>query len=138
MMFKNCIICFNVSYWTNVNSGLSFKKTNCHIYIYIYIGLSVMFLLSFYLLLKRWKMINDLHMFLPFTIYVNIVYYKLIFFILASVIWQLIQDRISSLTVWQGLLFLFQIIAVSCLIHQQFHMNKPAPKPHFEQHFCSK
>ena len=75
------------------------RQTVIYIYIYIYIGLSVMFLLSFYLLLKRWKMINDLHMFLPFTIYVNIVYYKLIFFILASVIWQLIQDRISSLTV---------------------------------------
>ncbi|KAK2155699.1 hypothetical protein LSH36_233g04020 [Paralvinella palmiformis] len=30
-----------------------------------------------------------------------------------------------------------EIITVSCLIHHQYHMDKPAPKPHFEQHFCT-
>ncbi|XP_060564158.1 DNA polymerase alpha catalytic subunit-like, partial [Ruditapes philippinarum] len=29
-----------------------------------------------------------------------------------------------------------EIVAVSCLIHNSFHMDKPAPEPAFQQHFC--
>ena len=32
----------------------------------------------------------------------------------------------------------FQIIGASGLIHNQFHMDKPAPKQVFQQHFCGK
>ncbi|KAK0061049.1 DNA polymerase alpha catalytic subunit [Biomphalaria pfeifferi] len=29
-----------------------------------------------------------------------------------------------------------EIIAVSCLIHKEFYMDRPAPKENFQQHFC--
>lgn len=30
----------------------------------------------------------------------------------------------------------FQIMAAACLVHSDFHMDKPAPKQAFQQHFC--
>ena len=31
-----------------------------------------------------------------------------------------------------------QVLGAACLVQHQFHADKPAPKPHFQQHFCGK
>lgn len=31
-----------------------------------------------------------------------------------------------------------EIVAASCLVHQEFHLDKSAPQIPFQQHFCSK
>ena len=31
-----------------------------------------------------------------------------------------------------------EIVAAACLVHHQFHVDKAAPQPPFQQHFCSK
>lgn len=31
-----------------------------------------------------------------------------------------------------------EIVAISCLIHSDFHVDRAAPQPPFQQHFCSK
>ena len=30
-----------------------------------------------------------------------------------------------------------EIVAAGCLVHHQFHLDKTAPQPPFQQHFCS-
>ncbi len=29
-----------------------------------------------------------------------------------------------------------EVVAAACLLQHHFHADKPAPKPHFQQHFC--
>lgn len=31
-----------------------------------------------------------------------------------------------------------EIVAISCLVHNEFHVDRAAPQPPFQQHFCRK